>query len=188
MDAAVLCKKGNGQSEQLTGNRSEASSIQQGSRNEVRLHSGKLKNPHGNEWNHPCRKIPKIALQAKVSLHGPMKNLVHKFIPVPQAMQILDAKAAVDKECTKARDNSSMATVRSRVRRRLFSKHKETKRKSTLLHWWTHVTQKMQCQNQKCKNTKAESYSEVTLWKMIQDRLRYLLSKDHQHHKWRPQK
>ena len=28
-------------------------------------------------------------------------NLVHKFIPVPQAMKILDTKAAVDKEWKK---------------------------------------------------------------------------------------
>ena len=28
-------------------------------------------------------------------------NLVHKFIPLPQAMKIPDAKAAVDKECEK---------------------------------------------------------------------------------------
>ena len=35
--------------------------------------------------------------------------LVHKFIPMPQAMKILDAKAAVDKEWEEARDNPSMA-------------------------------------------------------------------------------
>ena len=28
-------------------------------------------------------------------------NLAHKFIPMPQAMKIPDAKAAVDKECKK---------------------------------------------------------------------------------------
>ena len=30
-------------------------------------------------------------------------NLVHKFIPMPQAVKILAAKAAVDKECEKWR-------------------------------------------------------------------------------------
>ena len=35
-------------------------------------------------------------------------NLVHKFIPVPQAMKSPYAKAAVDKEWQKARDNPSM--------------------------------------------------------------------------------
>ena len=32
---------------------------------------------------------------------GAVKNLLHKFIPVLQAMKILDAKAAVDKEWEK---------------------------------------------------------------------------------------
>ena len=36
----------------------------------------------------------------------------------------------------KARDNPSMATGKLRARRRLFSKHKETKRKSTLQQVW----------------------------------------------------
>ena len=40
-------------------------------------------------------------------------NLVHKFIPMPQAMKIPDAKAAVDKEWKKARDKPSMATGES---------------------------------------------------------------------------
>ena len=32
-------------------------------------------------------------------------NLVHKFIPMPQALKILAAKAAVDKECEKIGEN-----------------------------------------------------------------------------------
>ena len=32
-------------------------------------------------------------------------NLVHKFIPMPQAMKIADAKAAVDKELEKLEKN-----------------------------------------------------------------------------------
>ena len=37
-------------------------------------------------------------------------NFVHTFIPMPQAIKIPDAKAAVDKEWKKLEDNSSMAT------------------------------------------------------------------------------
>ena len=37
-------------------------------------------------------------------------NLVHKFIPMPQAMKIPDAKAAVDEEWRQARENSSVET------------------------------------------------------------------------------
>ena len=62
-------------------------------------------------------------------------NLVHKFISMPQAMKIPDAKAAVDKEWKKLETIPAHGNWRkSRARRRLFSKHKETKRKSTLLH------------------------------------------------------
>ena len=36
-------------------------------------------------------------------------NFVHKFIPMPQAMKIPDAKAAVDKELEDARNDPSLA-------------------------------------------------------------------------------
>ena len=42
----------------------------------------------------------------------------------------------------KARHDSSMECGKSRARRRLFFKHKETTRKSTLPRWWTYVTLK----------------------------------------------
>ena len=38
------------------------------------------------------------------------------------------------------------------------------------------------------KTSKVELYSEVTLWKMIQDHTQYLQGKDHQHHRWQPPK
>ena len=64
-------------------------------------------------------------------------NLVHKFIPMPQATKILDAKAAVDKEwktleTTPAWQFDKVQSKKhsdwrvSRARRRLFWKHKET--------------------------------------------------------------
>ena len=53
-------------------------------------------------------------------------NLLHKFIPMLQAMKIPDEKAAVDKEWKKLETIPAW----SRARRRLFSKHKEIKRKS----------------------------------------------------------
>ena len=45
--------------------------------------------------------ITKTILQEKVRIHCRHKNLVHKFIPMPQAMKIPAAKAAVDKEWEK---------------------------------------------------------------------------------------
>ena len=52
---------------------------------------------------------------------------------------------------------------KSRARRRLFWKYKETERKSTLLHWWTFVMSRMQCKNQTFRSTRVESCSEGTL-------------------------
>ena len=61
-------------------------------------------------------------------------NVVHNFIPMPQAMKIPDAKAAVDKERKKFETIRAWIWKKSREKRRLFWKHKETKRKSTLQH------------------------------------------------------
>ena len=54
-------------------------------------------------------------------------NQVHKFSLLAQAMKIPDAKSSSGQGMEEARDTPSMG-------RRLFSKHKETKRKFTLLH------------------------------------------------------
>ena len=70
-------------------------------------------------------------------------NLVHKFIPMPQAINIPDAKAAEEKGMEKARDNPSMATGRSRAMNICHLKNAESE--------------------PKLKNTKAESCSVVTL-------------------------
>ena len=56
-------------------------------------------------------------------------NLVHKFVSMPQAMKILDAKAAVDKERKKARNDSSVAVGQSKEEQKggHTRRHKETK-------------------------------------------------------------
>ena len=50
-------------------------------------------------------------------------NFVHKFNPMPQAMKIPDAKAAVDREWKKLETNPAWELKKSRARRRLFWKH-----------------------------------------------------------------
>ena len=49
-------------------------------------------------WEIRYRIIVKTILQEKETIHYSIKNLVHKIIPMPQAMKIPAAKAAVDKE------------------------------------------------------------------------------------------
>ena len=50
----------------------------------------------------------KIAFAGKGFTSMTHYNLFHKFIPMPQAIKIPDAKAAVVKELKKVRDNSGM--------------------------------------------------------------------------------
>ena len=54
-------------------------------------------NPQGNERNLHNPKFTKTALQEEDLLRLTHYNLVHKFLPMPQATKISDAKAAVDK-------------------------------------------------------------------------------------------
>ena len=61
----------------------------------------KLVNPQDCVWENHYQIIMKTMLQEKEILHYSMKILVHNFIPLPQAMKIPAAKAAVDKECEK---------------------------------------------------------------------------------------
>ena len=55
-------------------------------------------------------------------------------------------------------------------------------------HWCIFVISRIRSWSLNIKSTKAESCSEVTLWRMIQDHTQYSRNKDHQHHKWQPQK
>ena len=58
-------------------------------------------NPQDCAWKNLFRIIMRTVLQAKGDSSLQHYNLVHKIIPVPQAMQIPAAKAAVDQECEK---------------------------------------------------------------------------------------
>ena len=64
-------------------------------------------NPQECVWEIRNRIIMKTVLQEKVRIHYSTIILVHKFIPMPQAMKIPAAKAAVDKEWEKWRKISA---------------------------------------------------------------------------------
>ena len=59
-----------------------------------------------------------IAEQGFNSVHH--HNLVHKFIPMPQAMKIPDAKSAVDKTLGKVRENASLAVGKHEEQERCY--------------------------------------------------------------------
>ena len=58
-------------------------------------------NPQDCVWENLHRLNMKTILQERETIHCNIKNLIHKFIPLPQAMKISAAKAAVDKEWEK---------------------------------------------------------------------------------------
>ena len=58
-------------------------------------------NPQDCVWKNLYRIIMRTILQERVAIHYNIFNLLHKFIPMPQAMKIPAAKAAVDKEWEK---------------------------------------------------------------------------------------
>ena len=55
-----------------------------------------------------------------------LHNLVHKFVPMPQAMKIPAAKAAVEKEWKSSRQFQHGNSEKSRIKRRLCWKGKGT--------------------------------------------------------------
>ena len=60
--------------------------------------------------------------------------------------------------------------------------------KFIMRHWWISVILRIRSWNLNIRNTKAESYCEVTLWKTIRGLMQYSLNKGHQHLEWKPQK
>ena len=65
-------------------------------------------------------------------------NLVHKFIPMPRAMKIPDAKAAQGVE--KARDNPSIATGTSQKQEEGYSRRTERSTESSLCYIGGHMS------------------------------------------------
>ena len=73
-------------------------------------------NPQDCVWESLYRIIMKTILQEKGDNSLQHYNLVHKFVPMPEALKIPAAKAAVDKECEKLEKISSwnLTKVRSK--------------------------------------------------------------------------
>ena len=109
-------------------------------------------------------KIMKIALQGFTSMTH--YNLVHKFIPMHPAMNIRDAKAAVDKEWKKARDNPSVAIEQGEEQKGGHSGSGKRQKESPLCYIDGHLPpQEWRSWNHNCRSTKKGSCSGETLQK-----------------------
>ena len=60
-------------------------------------------------------------------------NLLHKFIPQPQAMEVTNAEAAVDKDWQKLEMMPAKQLEKVKNKKEVFWKNKETQRKFTFL-------------------------------------------------------
>ena len=75
--------------------------------------------PQGNEWNsQPKNHEDRIAGKGFTSMTD--YNMVHKFIPMPQAMNIPGAKAAADKEWKNAWNKSTMDFEKNQEQKKEF--------------------------------------------------------------------
>ena len=61
-------------------------------------------------------------------------NLFHKFIPMPQAIKICEAKAAVDKEWKKLETIPAWKLEKVRSKKEVIPEAQRNTKKSTLLH------------------------------------------------------
>ena len=91
-------------------------------------------------------------------------NLIHKFIPVPQAMKIPAAKAAVDKEWEELEKNPAWNLTEVRSKKEVMD---EARTKGVKVHFASLMDilpfEKMLNWRKSTKNTKVELYSEVIL-------------------------
>ena len=84
-------------------------------------------------------------------------SLVHKFIPMPQATKIPDAKGSGGKRMRKLEKIPAWQQTEVRNKKEVIEEAKNKGRKVNFASLMD------LCHFQKIKNTKAESYSEVTL-------------------------
>ena len=74
----------------------------------------------------------KTILQETETIHHSIFNLVHKFNPMPQAMKIPAAKAAVDKECEKLEKISAWNLTKVRSKKEVID---EARTKGAKVHF-----------------------------------------------------
>ena len=97
-------------------------------------------------------------------------NLVHKFIPVPQAMRNIQQQRQQWTRNGKNWRKFRRGTWRkSEVRKRWSMKQGRRSQKFILPHWWTSVISRMPYWRQGTKNIKVELYSEAMTAAKIMD-------------------
>ena len=122
----------------------------------------KLMNPQECVWEIRYRIIMKTILQERGENSLQHYNLVHKFIPMPQAMKIPAARAAVDKEWEKLEKISAWNLTKVRCKSEVIEESKDVGRYSSFCIINGHMSSgKMLNWRQSTKSTTVELYSVV---------------------------
>ena len=108
-------------------------------------------------------------------------SLVYKFIPMPQALRIPDAKAAVEKKKEKMKKISAWQLTNVRNKKEVIEEARNKGRKVHFASLMDLCHLKNSELEPSIKSTKVGLCSEVILRRIIQDRLQYLQNNDHQH-------
>ena len=134
-------------------------------------------------WENHYRLIMKTILQEKEDNSLQHYNLVHKFIPMSQAMKIPAAKAAVDKEWEKLEKISAWNLTKVRSKKQVIDEARTSGAKvhfASLMDICHLKTAELEAKHQKYKGRV------VLRGDIVKDDsglVQYSLNKDHQHHK-----
>ena len=116
--------------------------IAKDSQNDLWLYCGISRIHKATSGIFSTQKNTKIALQAKVPLRWPITIWFSNLFLCSKRWKFRMQKLQWTRNGESLRQSQHGNWRKSRARRRLFSKHKEIKRKSTLFHWWTYVSSK----------------------------------------------
>ena len=112
-------------------------------------------------------------------------NLVHKLIPMHQAMKIPAAKAVVDKKWEKLEKISAWNLTKVRSKKEVIDEARTSGAKVHFCIIHGHMSfEKCWIGGKTPKIQRSSLYSEVILYKIMRDLMQYSLNKDLQHLKW----
>ena len=146
----------------------------------------RLMNPKECVWENSYRLIMKTILQGKGDNSLQLYLLVHKFIPMPQAIKNSSSKSSSGQGMGKIGENFRRGTWQVRSKKEVID---EARTSGAKVHFASLMDfEKMLSWRQSTKSTKVELYSEMILSKTIQGLTQCSLNKYHQHLKWQPPK
>ena len=137
----------------------------------------------------------KSTLQGKDRTPHCIANLLHKFIPTPQALKIRDPKEAVDNQWKEHETIPAWQLDKVKSNKGVIKEAKNNKNMvyfaslmDIMLHWWVHVLDRLRRWNHNSRSTSVVLCFEEILWKTTLEATQYVLNRAHLHHRWRPQK